>query len=116
MIKGNAKLPDKGKRVFPDRLGSLVAGFEDINDEVGGSDWKIELGEELEPITQPHGSGSDRECDANEKDNDEETEQKVRQRPGKGVVTPSPDSVLKAIAVDEKRSDFEHEVKCGVFA
>ncbi|PQQ14146.1 TBC1 domain family member 13 isoform X1 [Prunus yedoensis var. nudiflora] len=57
MLKGKLKLPDKAKRAFPDRLGSLVAGFEDKEEGNRGSDLVFESGEELETI-QPNGYGS----------------------------------------------------------
>jgi hypothetical protein len=109
MIKGKLKIqiPDKARRVFPDRLGSLVAGFDGREDEYGGGSDLIvfEPGEELETF-QPNGSdireGKDVEIF------DKESDVVVRPRPdkdGAGQVT-----TLQVIAVDEKRSDLEYEV------
>lgn len=110
MIKGKLKLPapDNSRRVYPDRLGSLVSGFDGKDKEIGGSDWEFELGEELEPI-QPNASEFDRGGDVENEINGEDVEPKVRKRPNKDIATPV--SVLKAIAVDEKRSDLEYEVR-----
>lgn len=110
MIKGKLKLPapNNSRRVFPDGLGSLVSGFDGKEDEIGGSEWEFELGEELEPI-QPNALGFDRERDVDNEHNDEDVEPKVRHRPNKDVATPV--SVLKAIEEDEKRSDLEYEVR-----
>ncbi|XP_054808017.1 uncharacterized protein LOC129310170 isoform X1 [Prosopis cineraria] len=109
MIKGKLKLPapDKPRRVFPDRLGSLVSGFEGKDEEIEGSDCEFEPGKELEPI-QPNGLGCERESDVDNEVNDEDVDAKVRQRPAEDGVNPV--SVLKAIVMDEKRSDLEHEL------
>ncbi|XVE98329.1 hypothetical protein REPUB_Repub03eG0096900 [Reevesia pubescens] len=112
----------KGKKLkLPDRLGSLVAGFDDKDDDSGASGLLFEWGEELE-IIQPNGFGSDRES---ETDNDGEVEveeeatgkrkMKVdgelehngRQHEKDGSVH---FSVMKIIEADEKRSDLEYEV------
>lgn len=108
MLKGKLKLPvpEKARRAFPDRLGSLVAGFDDKEEDNGGSDIVLEPGEELETF-QPNGFGSDRE----NKDDDkfvEESDVKVRPRSDKEVAGPV--SALQVIAADEKRSDLEYEV------
>ena len=117
MLKGKLKLPlpDKPRRVFPDQLGSLVAGFNDKGDEIGGSESEFELGEELEPI-QPGALGFHRESDDGDEaidddddDDDNDIDRKIRQRPNKDAATPV--SVLKSISVDEKRSDLEYEVR-----
>ncbi|KHN15088.1 hypothetical protein glysoja_011706 [Glycine soja] len=52
MLKGKLKLPapDKVRRVFPDRLGSLVAGFDEKGHGIEGSEFKLESGKELKPI------------------------------------------------------------------
>ncbi|KAI9126013.1 hypothetical protein K1719_003431 [Acacia pycnantha] len=86
MIKGKLKIPapDKPRRVFPDRLGSLVAGYEGRNDEIEGSDCEFESGKELEPI-QYNALVYEREGEIG-------------------------NEVLKAIVMDEKRSDLEHEL------
>ncbi|XP_061345273.1 TBC domain-containing protein C1952.17c-like isoform X2 [Gastrolobium bilobum] len=111
MLKGKLKLPvpDKARRVFPDRLGSLVAGVDEKGNEIGGS----ESGEELEPI-QPGALGFLRESDdgdeaiGDDDDDDDDMDQKIRQRPNKDAVTPV--SLLKSISVEEKRSDLEYEL------
>lgn len=116
MLKGKLKLklPDKAKCVFPDRLGSLVVGFDDKMDEDGGggSDLVFESGEELETI-QPNGYGSSAESDNDDFDDEKverESDLRVRQqkpeRDGPGSA-----SVLAAIAADDKRSDLEYEVR-----
>ncbi|KAM2050613.1 hypothetical protein FF1_032144 [Malus domestica] len=50
MVKGKLKLLEKAKRIFPVRLGSLVARFENKEEENDGSDLVFESGEELETI------------------------------------------------------------------
>ncbi|PPR89285.1 hypothetical protein GOBAR_AA31394 [Gossypium barbadense] len=66
----------KGKKLkLPDRLGSLVAGFEDKDEDSGGSGSVSELGEELE-ILQPTGFRSDREIDEKRSDIEYEISQK----------------------------------------
>ncbi|KAJ1443891.1 Rab-GTPase-TBC domain [Sesbania bispinosa] len=112
MLKGKLKLPapDKARRVFPDRLGSLVAGFDDKGNDIKGSELEFESGEELEPI-KPGALGFHRESDDADEtmdDDDGDNDQKIRQRANKEAVTPV--SVLKSISVDEKRSDLEYEL------
>ncbi|XP_020224953.1 TBC domain-containing protein C1952.17c isoform X3 [Cajanus cajan] len=114
MLKGKLKLPapDKARRVFPDRLGSLVAAFDEKGNQIDGSDFELEPGEELEPI-QPGELGFHRESDNGEEsidddDDDDDKERKIRKRPIKDSVTPV--SVLKSISEEEKRSDLEHEI------
>ncbi|XVE54427.1 hypothetical protein DITRI_Ditri03aG0080500 [Diplodiscus trichospermus] len=109
----------KGKKLkLPDRLGSLVAGFDDKDDVSGGSGSVFESGEELE-IIQPNGLVSDHEVVT---DNDGEVEEgemipkrkmKVdgelvgrKQRHEKD----GRDIFLKVIEADEKRSDLEYEI------
>ncbi|XP_030511335.1 TBC1 domain family member 13-like [Rhodamnia argentea] len=123
MLKSKLKIPDKTRKPFPDRLGSLVAGFDSRDGENGGSGAALEFGEELETI-QPNGFGSDREFEEPDDGVEEECAQdedaaggagggepdlRARQRPntreGSGPV-----SVLEVIAADEKRSDVEHEI------
>ncbi|PRQ46367.1 putative Rab-GTPase-TBC domain-containing protein [Rosa chinensis] len=111
MLKGKLKLPDKARRVFPDRLGSLVAGFDEKADDDGGSDLVLESGEELETI-QPNGYGSSGESEIADFE-----EEKVGREPDLRARLPKPDrdgpgsvSVLAAIAADDKRSDLEYEV------
>ncbi|KAM0985094.1 hypothetical protein ACFX13_012622 [Malus domestica] len=50
MVKGKLQLMEKAKRILTVRLGSLVAGFEDKEEENGGSNLLLESGEELETI------------------------------------------------------------------
>ncbi|KAJ4708261.1 TBC1 domain family member protein [Melia azedarach] len=110
MLKGKLKLSAKAPRVFPDRIGSLVSGFDDKEDENGESDSALdfESGEELE-ILQPSGAGSGREIEDGYVDIMEgQLESRVRQRSekdGSGLV-----SVKEVIAADEKRSDLEYEL------
>ncbi|KAK4604411.1 hypothetical protein RGQ29_012780 [Quercus rubra] len=112
MLKGKLKLPlpvpDKARRAFPDRLGSLVAGFDGKEEEYGGgSDLVVfEPGEELETF-QPNGFVSDKESDGVE-NFVEESDIKVRPRPEKDGAGPV--STVQVIAVDEKRSDLEYEL------
>ena len=107
MLKGKLKLPlpvpDKARRAFPDRLGSLVAGFDGKEEEYcGGSDLVVfELGEELETF-QPNGFMSDKESDG--------VENFVEDRPKPKKDEAGPVSTVQVIAVDEKRSDLEYEV------
>ncbi|CAJ1944544.1 unnamed protein product [Sphenostylis stenocarpa] len=110
MLKGKLKLPapDKVRRVFPDRLGSLVAGFEEKDNEIEAVEFELDSGEELEPI-QPGELGFHRKSD----DGDEakaydDNGQIIRQRPNRDTVTPV--SVLKSISDEEKRSDLEYEL------
>ncbi|ONH98332.1 hypothetical protein PRUPE_7G243700 [Prunus persica] len=113
MLKGKLKLPDKAKRAFPDRLGSLVAGFEDKEEENRGSDLVFESGEELETI-QPngYGSGGESENDEDDEDYDEKVDREsdLRIRPKPEREGPGSVSVLAAIAADDKRSDLEYEL------
>ncbi|KAK2645939.1 hypothetical protein Ddye_021134 [Dipteronia dyeriana] len=97
MLKGKLKLPDKARRVFPDRLGSLVAGFDDKDEDIGDS------GKELE-ILEPNGSGSGRETEDDYVEKMEEVRQ-IPDRDGAGIV-----SVKEVIAADEKRSDLEYQL------
>ncbi|KAA8538288.1 hypothetical protein F0562_027889 [Nyssa sinensis] len=98
------------QRVFPDRLSSLVAGFDDKKDDKGGPDQLIESGEELETF-QPDGSGLDQEFDEDYDDDDGKSDGqldlRVRQKPDKEAVASV--SVSEIIAADEKRSDHEYE-------
>lgn len=105
MLRGKLKLPEKAKRVFPDRLGSLVAGFED-KEEVGISDMTFEFEEELETF-QPNGLVVERESEYEDKI-DGESDLRVPQRSEKDDV--SSVSALEVIAADEKRSDLAFEL------
>lgn len=120
MLKGKLKLPEKARKVFPDRIGSLVVGFDDKEDEIAVSDSVFDLGKELQTF-QPDGFGLDREAenecssdgfDDNQKV-DKESEFRVRLRVEKesnGSI-----SALDIIAADEKRSNFEFEVRILTF-
>ncbi|GMQ07039.1 hypothetical protein CsSME_00051400 [Camellia sinensis var. sinensis] len=117
LLKGKIKLPVKARRVFPDHLGSLVAGFEDREQEIEieVSDPNFEPGEELETF-QPNVLASDREIDKiddyeidNGKYSDGESDlSKVRPKPEKDVAASV--SVKEIIVADEKRSDLEYEL------
>ncbi|XP_015901806.3 uncharacterized protein LOC107434828 isoform X2 [Ziziphus jujuba] len=116
MLKGKLKLPEKARKAFPDRLGSLVVGFDDREEDNAGLGSVFDFGEELETF-QPNGFSSNRESDRNEGDGDGfddekmggvgESDLRARQRPEResGSI-----SVLQAIAAEEKRSDLEHEL------
>ncbi|GKV06310.1 hypothetical protein SLEP1_g18210 [Rubroshorea leprosula] len=110
----------KGKLKLPDRLGSLVNGFEDRDEESGGSSSVFDYGEELE-IIQPNGSGSGRDSEADDEGDkeeevmgtrkmkiEEEPNHKVRLKPDKEGFTPV--SVNEVIEADEKRSDVMYEL------
>uniref|UniRef100_A0A5B7B1R2 Putative TBC1 domain family member 13 n=1 Tax=Davidia involucrata TaxID=16924 RepID=A0A5B7B1R2_DAVIN len=114
MLKGKLKLPEKARRAFPDRLGSLVAGFDDKDEENRGFDQAFESGpsgEELETF-QPNGFGLDREFDEEDDDDyeksDGESDLRTRQKSDKDAVASV--SVSEIIAADEKRSDLEYEL------
>lgn len=118
MLKGKLKLPDKARKAFPDRLGSLVAGFDDKDEDHAGLRSVFEFGEELETF-QPNGLGSDREnTDHNnggdgfvdeKMDGVGESDFKVRKRTDRDPMGSV--SVMDAIAADEKRSDIQYEVR-----
>lgn len=127
MLKGKLKLPEK--RSFPDRLGSLVAGFGDKGDaeeEYAGLRFVVEFGKELETF-QPNGFASDRESptDHNGGGGDdfvdevdiagavEESGSRVRKRTDR--VSACLVSVMEAISADEKRSDLEYQVRFFFF-
>ncbi|KAK9268537.1 hypothetical protein L1049_001492 [Liquidambar formosana] len=107
MLKGKLKLPDKAKRVFPDRLGSLVAGFDDKDEDgAGGSDLVFESGKELETF-EPNEFRSELESEYEEKSGIE-SDVGFRQRSDKdGAGTVSASDV---IAADERRSDLAFEL------
>lgn len=105
MLKGKLKLPapDKVRMLFPDRLGSLVAGFDEKGNEIKALEFELESGEELEPI-QPGELGFHRESDDGDEAMDDDDKDKIiRQRPNSV-------SVWKSISDEEKRSDLEYEV------
>lgn len=108
MFEGKLNLPEKACRAFPDRLGSLAAGFDIKGDGNGESYSAFESGEELE-ILQPNGTGSGRESEVDYVEMvKEQFESKVRHKPekyGLGLV-----SVKEVIAADDKRSDLEYEL------
>ncbi|KAL6331146.1 hypothetical protein AAG906_009574 [Vitis piasezkii] len=108
MLKGKLKLPEAARRAFPDRLGSLVMGFDDKDDENGGSDLVFGSGEELETF-QPNGFGLDRESDEDEEHKpSDDSDMRIRQRSDKDGA--SSVSVSEIIAADEKRSDIAFEL------
>jgi hypothetical protein len=105
----------KGKLKLPDRLGILVPGLDDKEEENGGSEPVFESGEELE-IMEPNGvelghKENEYEFDlgVDDKVGDKVDAFRTRKRPdkdGPGHVT-----VREVIAADEKRSDLEYEVR-----
>ncbi|KAH9800208.1 Rab-GAP TBC domain-containing protein [Citrus sinensis] len=107
MFEGKLNLPEKACRAFPDRLGSLAAGFDIKDDRSGKSDSAFESGEELE-ILKPNGPGSAPESEDDYVEMMEEHfESRVRRNPkkyGSRLV-----SVKEVIAADDKRSDLEYE-------
>lgn len=109
MFEGKLNLPEKACRAFPDRLGSLAAGFDIKDNRSGKSDSAFESGEELE-ILKPNGPGSAPESeDAYVEMMEEHFESRVRRNPkkyGSRLV-----SVKEVIAADDKRSDLEYEVR-----
>ncbi|KAG8639289.1 hypothetical protein MANES_14G132800v8 [Manihot esculenta] len=120
MLKGKLQLPDKARRVFPDRLGSLVAGLVDKEDENGLYDSVFESGEELEFIQPDRAElckesdyefqceyGDDCDLSLNDKMMEKE-DAKTRKRSEKDG--PGQVSVMEVFAADEKRSDIEHEL------
>ncbi|KAK3002074.1 hypothetical protein RJ639_020538 [Escallonia herrerae] len=116
LLKAKFKLPERARRAFPDRLGSLVAaGFEDRGEEDGGSDQALELGEELETFL-PSGFGSGRELGGYNGDDDDDQGRRgglvepkvVLAKPNKEAQVSA--SVSEVIAADDKRSDLEYEL------
>ncbi|KAK6941657.1 LOW QUALITY PROTEIN: Rab-GTPase-TBC domain [Dillenia turbinata] len=111
--KKKLELPLKTRKnvVFPERLGSLIIGFESKNDAILGSNSEFESGEELETF-QPYAFGFEREVagDNNEVYNsgDGESELRIKHRNEKDGQNQV--SVAKLIAADEKRSDLEFEL------
>lgn len=109
MLKGKIKLPEAARRAFPDRLGSLVMGFDDKDDDNGGSDLVLGSGEELETF-QPYVFGLDRGRDEDEERKSiDDSDWRIRQRSDKDGVNSV--SVSEIIAADEKRSDIAFEVR-----
>ncbi|XP_010250111.1 PREDICTED: TBC1 domain family member 13-like [Nelumbo nucifera] len=106
MLKGKLKIPEKHRRAFPDRLGSLVAGFEDKEAEGGIFDLGFESGEELETF-QSNGFGSENENGDDDK-TDAELDVPVRRRSSREILTPVSASAI--LAADEKRSELEFEL------
>ncbi|KAH9761817.1 Rab-GAP TBC domain-containing protein [Citrus sinensis] len=108
MFEGKLNLPEKACRAFPDRLGSLAAGFDIKDNRSGKSDSAFESGEELE-ILKPNGPGSAPESEDDYVEMMEEHfESRVRRNPkkyGSRLV-----SVKEVIAADDKRSDLEYEL------
>ncbi|KAJ8753209.1 hypothetical protein K2173_017804 [Erythroxylum novogranatense] len=118
MFRGKLKLPDKARRGFPDRLGSLVAGLEGKEDDMGAYDSLFESGEELD-IILPNGLDLAKERDYDfESDHCDDDSvggvcERLRDREDtmgqKGSDKHGSVSVLEAIVADEKRSDLEYE-------
>ena len=114
MLKAKIKLPEKALRAFPDRLGSLVAGSDGREQEIGGSDSAFESGEELETF-QPIGlglGGSGPEINEYERDDGKFSENEFEQnkaRPRNERDVGVSVSVKEIIAADERRSDLEYE-------
>ncbi|XP_031383541.1 TBC1 domain family member 13-like isoform X2 [Punica granatum] len=111
MLKGKLKIPDKPRKVFPDRLGSLVAGF-DLKEPENGWYSVLEPGEELKAF-EPNGLGSVEPVTAC--DFDDEKPRGVDLDFRSLLVRPAKDghgsvSAMEVIAADEKRSDLEHEL------
>uniref|UniRef100_A0A7N0UZF6 Rab-GAP TBC domain-containing protein n=1 Tax=Kalanchoe fedtschenkoi TaxID=63787 RepID=A0A7N0UZF6_KALFE len=102
------KLPEKAKRVFPNRVararnkdGEVVCG--------GGADSGFEFGEELETI-QPNGFESQKGSDGDD-DGEIESETEARVRHEKeGSVSSGSVRISDVLAADEKRSDLEFEL------
>ncbi|CAK9177206.1 unnamed protein product [Ilex paraguariensis] len=109
MLRGKLKLPEKARRAFPDRLGSIVAGFNEKDEENRGLNHGFELGEELETF-QPNGFGLDRELD-DYKVEDEKSDGELGFRAPQKPDRDGADSVSfsDVFAADEKRSDLEYE-------
>lgn len=109
----------KGKLKLPDRLGNLVVDFEDRDDKIGGSSSVLASSEELE-IILPNGLGFSRHkddgdglCCTEEKKTNEAAIFRASARPYKdraGSV-----SAMAFIAADEKRSDFEYQVRYNIY-
>ncbi|KAF8406941.1 hypothetical protein HHK36_006062 [Tetracentron sinense] len=105
ILKGKFKLSEKARRSVPDMLGSLVAGFEDQEDEAGSLDLGFESGEELKTF-QPNGFESENRND--DEKTDRESELRSPRKIDKDVLKPI--SASSIIAADEKRSDLEFEL------
>lgn len=114
MLKGKLqKIPQKAHQAFPNRLGSLVAGFEgpgrEEDEDIGGRfDKGLESGEELETF-HPNGLGFDREVDDQNEvkshvksDDADFLEIKAAHKHKKD---------LETVDVEEKRSDLDYEVR-----
>ncbi|KAL4269579.1 hypothetical protein GQ457_HM001070 [Hibiscus cannabinus] len=114
----------KGKKLkLPDRLGSLVVGFDDKDDDSRGSGSALDFGEELE-IIQPNGFRSDRESETDGEEDEVQQEATVKKKmevldeelehhgrhPRHQKDGSSHISVMKTIEDDEKRSDIEYEI------
>ncbi|XP_022732448.1 TBC1 domain family member 13-like [Durio zibethinus] len=112
----------KGKKLkLPDRLGSLVAGFDDKDDDSGGSGSIFESGEELE-IIQSNGFALDRESETDDDGEVEEETMVKRKMKVDGELEHNGRQqrhekdgsdhlwLMKNIEADEKRSDLEYEI------
>lgn len=113
MLKGKLKLPEAARRAFPDRLGSLVMGFDDKEGEIGGSDLIFGSGEELETF-QTNGFGLDKEGGGGEEHKcsaDSDWRIRVRSDKDEAHSVSASVSLSKMIAADEKRSNIVFEVR-----
>lgn len=113
MLKGKLKIPDKARKVFPDRLGSLRKGIDgkDEEEKFSGSgpglEAEFEFGEELEPIVHGIGYGSDNDNKNGDLKLEDDLEVKGRVRSEKETIVVSAKQVIE---LDEKRSDLEYEL------
>ncbi|KAK4764833.1 hypothetical protein SAY86_025923 [Trapa natans] len=114
MLKGNHKIPDRPRKVFPDMLGSLVLGFElKESENAGGSLASLESGEELKAF-EPNGLGSVQPVAMSDfvDEKPKGTNLDIRSR----LLRPAKDghgqvSAMEGIiAADEKRSDLQYEL------
>lgn len=112
MLKGKQKIPDKPRKVFPDMLGSLVAGFDLREPENAGSLVSSESGEELKAF-EPNGLGSVEPVAMSDTDDEKPkgVDLDIRSRllrsvrDGHGQI-----SAMDVISADDKRSNLEYEV------
>ncbi|CAM8945903.1 unnamed protein product [Rhodiola kirilowii] len=111
MMKQKLKLPEKAKRVFPDRLGSWVGRMEDKDGGVGEVDSICVFVKELETF-QPNGFESEKGSEGKGESVVEcQCEAVVKARPvrhekeGRSAVR-----IDDVLAADEKRSDVEFEL------
>lgn len=107
------KIPQKAHMVFRNGLCSLVAGLNgaEENEEIGGTDKRLESGEELETF-QPTGLGFDREID---NQNEEEVREmsdgdflEIWAAANKGENRKGVEAM--GMGIDDKRWDLDYEV------